>query len=1014
MEKGHKRSGLFALLIVLFAALVGFAPVDAHAEVTQLPAAQNGVITLTDDTAISAWPAIDTSLTIDLAGHTLTYTGDKSLLLNGGQGLTVRDGNFVANSMPSGTTSVFNVQAKSSITLEKVIMYTNGSALLPQGDEASVTVRDSKIYCGVSAVSTNANTSANYGVVITLEDSEFTTDSGYQGYDGDSCPVLINVPGTLNMNKCVVNGTRQGVVVRGGTANISSSTINLTSTQGVQGITGSPIYNGTDKGNYDAANWRDGNNLPMAAMVIGNRSNAYAYPATCSLRGVQVNAPDGYTTVYTYGMNEDGREVTFAYDAASAVGKVVNPEGSVALSGTAIAEVEGTLYPSIQFALDAADNGQAVKVLGDADSNTLTIKEAKSVVLDLGGHKLTVTPKSADGTLIPNGDAVAVDAADVTLTLQNGTIENTASNGYGFYSYDKANNLNLVFDGVTMTTLGDGQVLGVQGNTSNSNVTVKNSVLDAGNIGLGVYFPPKSGTLSIEDSTVHGGTAAVVKGGTVNISGDKTVIEGVGKKVTPKDYYTGATDGSSTLTLTGDALYIESGYNDRDIAVNISGGMLISKNSFAVQYFVKEGESAAVKRDIKIYGGVFSSMPDAKFIVDGCVAVADGSGMFTVAEKQAEKIEGDASGKVASAGAMLDQGTSEKLAGTALDLAQSIQNGKLADGVKVADEEKLFESLGSVNKDDKVTTTLNVVVTPIEQAPSADETLVSEVVSGSENIDYLDLSFIMTVTVTKDDGTSTNASAEVAELPGKMKVTVATDADLSGSVRIARVHDGKVDVLNPVEVNAEAKTVTFETDRFSTYAILTAANCTVTFEANGGTPVPAVQAVAFGSKVVKPSDPVKDGFTFDGWFVDAECTKKFDFDTAVTTDTLELKLYAGWTPVESGDEKPGDDEKPPVAPGEDEKPDEDKTPSEGEKPSVTPGEDEKPDAKPDGDSKPDATPGEDKKPAEKPSKEEGPGKKPEPELPQTGDASMLPMAVMAGAGAISIAAGAVAFKRRQE
>ena len=71
---------------------------------------------------------------------------------------------------------------------------------------------------------------------------------------------------------------------------------------------------------------------------------------------------------------------------------------------------------------------------------------------------------------------------------------------------------------------------------------------------------------------------------------------------------------------------------------------------------------------------------------------------------------------------------------------------------------------------------------------------------------------------------------------------------------------------------------------------------TVTFESNGGSAV-AVQTVADGSKVVKPADPTREGFVFDGWCPDAACTTVFDFDTAITAD---VTLYARWVPASGG------------------------------------------------------------------------------------------------------------------
>ena len=65
---------------------------------------------------------------------------------------------------------------------------------------------------------------------------------------------------------------------------------------------------------------------------------------------------------------------------------------------------------------------------------------------------------------------------------------------------------------------------------------------------------------------------------------------------------------------------------------------------------------------------------------------------------------------------------------------------------------------------------------------------------------------------------------------------------------------------------------------------------TVSFDADGGTPVPQTQTVKEGEKASKPSpDPAKEGFTFDGWF---SGSAEWNFDAAVISD---MTLKAKWT-----------------------------------------------------------------------------------------------------------------------
>lgn len=65
---------------------------------------------------------------------------------------------------------------------------------------------------------------------------------------------------------------------------------------------------------------------------------------------------------------------------------------------------------------------------------------------------------------------------------------------------------------------------------------------------------------------------------------------------------------------------------------------------------------------------------------------------------------------------------------------------------------------------------------------------------------------------------------------------------------------------------------------------------TVTFDAQGGTPVPS-QTVKVGKTATKPTDPTKAGFTFAEWYLEG-ATTPYDFSTPVTED---ITLVAHWT-----------------------------------------------------------------------------------------------------------------------
>lgn len=184
----------------------------------------------------------------------------------------------------------------------------------------------------------------------------------------------------------------------------------------------------------------------------------------------------------------------------------------------------------------------------------------------------------------------------------------------------------MTFESLTLRTID--QAIGVQGKNSNQNVTLKNCDIKCET--TAVYWPPKSGTLTIDGTRIEAKSGVTVKGGSVVVKGD-AVITATGDKVVPDDYYDGSPD--KKLVSTGSAIYVESGYNDRDIMLDIQSGRFESKNGVTVLYYAKEGEETEANRDIAISGGTFVGEPLAdEFIVPGSGLNKNPDGSFGVHE----------------------------------------------------------------------------------------------------------------------------------------------------------------------------------------------------------------------------------------------------------------------------------------------------------------------------------------------------------------------------------------------
>lgn len=76
----------------------------------------------------------------------------------------------------------------------------------------------------------------------------------------------------------------------------------------------------------------------------------------------------------------------------------------------------------------------------------------------------------------------------------------------------------------------------------------------------------------------------------------------------------------------------------------------------------------------------------------------------------------------------------------------------------------------------------------------------------------------------------------------------------------------------------------------------------VAFESNGGNTIDTQVGIQKGTRVIKPMDPKREGYTFEGWYSDNSFKQSWNFDT----DTVEsdMTLYAKWIQIQPEIEKP--------------------------------------------------------------------------------------------------------------
>ena len=77
--------------------------------------------------------------------------------------------------------------------------------------------------------------------------------------------------------------------------------------------------------------------------------------------------------------------------------------------------------------------------------------------------------------------------------------------------------------------------------------------------------------------------------------------------------------------------------------------------------------------------------------------------------------------------------------------------------------------------------------------------------------------------------------------------------------------------------------------------VIISTDCTVKFESRGGTQIPN-KTVQYGEKMDPPDDPVREGYSFEGWYSDIDLTDKWDFDKDKVLGNMTL--YASWSDLE--------------------------------------------------------------------------------------------------------------------
>ena len=217
--------------------------------------------------------------------------------------------------------------------------------------------------------------------------------------------------------------------------------------------------------------------------------------------------------------------------------------------------------------------------------------------------------------------------------------------------------------------------------------------------------------------------------------------------------------------------------------------------------------------------------------------------------------------------------------------------------IVVGDLEKAFTQQ---DKTDAASKTVELKLTAEAKAADSANNAQQEIEKKAGNVDlFLDFSLTKTV-----DGTSSSLDSSPVLLTAV--ITLPAELQDKDSYTVYRYHGTEVQALTTtantdgekIEVSMDKTTLTVYTKNFSAYAIKGVSysgggvsSYKLTFEVNGGIAITALSKTSGATVDLSAYTPVREGYTFAGWYSDAKLTKAI---TSVKL-TANTTVYAKWT-----------------------------------------------------------------------------------------------------------------------
>ncbi len=147
-----------------------------------------------------------------------------------------------------------------------------------------------------------------------------------------------------------------------------------------------------------------------------------------------------------------------------------------------------------------------------------------------------------------------------------------------------------------------------------------------------------------------------------------------------------------------------------------------------------------------------------------------------------------------------------------------------------------------------------------------------------------------TVTVSTNDSTKGNP---YIESEGTTQTTVVRGGTVVITINVVENFRVKTVIVNGTATEYSGDTIELTNVRENKEVVIEyyePSTYTITFDAQNNT-IPTTQTVVEGESLQEPENPTKEGYKFAGWYLDVECTNKYNFENKVIEP---FTLYAKW------------------------------------------------------------------------------------------------------------------------